>query len=307
MQLAAMESGQCARCRICRSADCGVIQEGVWDSPDRNVVACRNCGVVFLDPMMEGAESDRFYASYEEYERQREPSAAEFERKQEKEQRSAARQLALIRQYLKAGDILCDIGASYGHFLRLAAPEVAGLVAVEPNPKSRSALTGAGVRAFASIHEMRKENVRLDAVAMFHTFEHVADPLAFLLLLRETLRPGGKVFLEVPNAGDALLTLYGVEAFRRFYYQSMHCYYYDAGSLEFVLRRAGFEPLRIEHVQRYSLGNHLEWLAHGRAGGNSEFDRLFGELDLPYRRLLCREHKSDTLFGVFQTADGGSE
>jgi cyclopropane fatty-acyl-phospholipid synthase-like methyltransferase len=80
--------------------------------------------------MMAPAEAALFYDSYEEYEQKREPSAAEFGRKEEKERQSAARQLALVEEYLRPGDTLCDIGASYGHFLRLARHKVSGLVAV---------------------------------------------------------------------------------------------------------------------------------------------------------------------------------
>ena len=254
--------------------------------------------------MMTPAEAAAFYDSYEEYERKREPSASEFDRKQEKEVESAARQLAFAAPYLRPGDTLCDIGASYGHFLRLAQPRVSCLVAVEPNPRSRAALTQLGARAYSWIEELAREGVRLDAVAMFHTFEHLPDPLAFLATLRVVLNPQARLFLEVPNARDALLTLYSVEAFRDFYYQSMHCCYYDAGSLTHAVSRSGFSRLAIEHIQRYSIGNHLQWLARGLPGGDVEFDRTFKEIDAPYRSLLCGQQMSDTLLAAFQLDSG---
>ena len=284
-----------------------MVQAGVWDTPARSVLACPVCGVQFLDPMMAPAEAAVFYDSYEEYEQRREPSAAEFDRKEEKERESAARQLALVEEYLRPGDTLCDIGASYGHFLRLARPKVSGLVAVEPNPRARSALTEHGVRVYSWLEELARDGVRVDAVSMFHTFEHLLDPLAFLAALRGVLNPRTRLFIEVPNAQDALLTLYSLEAFRRFHYQSMHCYYYDAASLTYVLGRSGFSPLAVKHIQRYSLGNHLQWLAHGKPGGNCEFDGIFRELDTPYRTLLCGQRKSDTLLAAFELTPGASQ
>ena len=253
---------------------------------------------------MTPAEATAFYDSYEEYERKREPSPAEFDRKQEKEIESAARQLAFAAPQLRPGDTLCDIGASYGHFLRLARPMVSSLVAVEPNPRSRAALTQLGARAYSWIEELAREGVRLDAVAMFHTFEHLPEPLDFLATLRGVLNPQARLFLEVPNAQDALITLYALEVFRDFYYQSMHCYYYDAASLTYVLARGGFTPLAVKHIQRYSIGNHLQWLARGVPGGNAELDCLFQPLDAPYRSLLCGQQKSDTLLAAFQLDSG---
>jgi hypothetical protein len=256
--------------------------------------------------MMAPAEAARFYDSYEEYEQKREPSMAEFDRKEEKERQSAARQLALVEEYLRPGDTLCDIGASYGHFLRLARPKVSGLVAVEPNPRARSALTQIGVRAYSWIEELAPDGVRVDAVSMFHTFEHLLDPLTFLAALRGALNPQARLFIEVPNVQDALLTLYSVEAFRRFYYQSMHCYYYDAASLTNVLGRSGFSPVAVKHIQRYSIGNHLQWLVQGKPGGNCDFDGIFRELDTPYRTVLCDQQKSDTLLAAFELTSGVS-
>ncbi len=291
-------------CPICHSPDPSMVRRGVWDTPARNVLACPTCGVLFLHPMMAPSEAASFYDSYEKYERQREPSAADFNRKEEKERQSAARQMALVEEYLSPEDTLCDIGASYGHFLRLAMPKVSAVVAIEPNPRSRSALLQQGVRTYNWLEDLPQDGVRVDAVAMFHTFEHLLDPVTFLATLKSVLNPHARLFIEVPNANDALITLYSLKAFQRFYYQSMHCYYYDAASLTHVLEHAGFSPVTVKHLQRYSLGNHLQWLAKGKPGGNVEFDSLFQELDAPYRTLLCDQQKSDTLFAVFALAPG---
>jgi hypothetical protein len=62
----------------------------------------------------------------------------------------------------------------------------------------------------------------------------------------------------------------------------------------------------VKHIQRYSLGNHLQWLAQGTPGGNPEFDGIFQELDVPYRTLLCQQRKSDTLLAAFELTPGVS-
>lgn len=74
-----------------------------------------------------------------------------------------------------------------------------------------------------------------------HVLEHVADPLGFLVVLREALAnsPSAVLYLEVPNGGQLLED----RAIWDYIYE--HVSYFTRDSLERVLTGAGFEVLAL--------------------------------------------------------------
>lgn len=99
---------------------------------------------------------------------------------------------------------------------------------------------------------------RFTGVTMLHVLEHLADPVATLVDLRRTLRPGGRLFVEVPNAAsiDALwppvrpliLDL------------PFHLHHFTPRTLAAVVARAGFEPLIVRRFNPLA----LEWAMNRR-------------------------------------------
>lgn len=88
-----------------------------------------------------------------------------------------------------------------------------------------------------------------DAVVSTDTFEHLDEPLSCAAALPALLRPGGKVYLEVPN--EALLGLKGrlrvaLGMYGRGYPTNPdHVSLFTRSSLKTFLRKAGLEPLAI--------------------------------------------------------------
>lgn len=123
-----------------------------------------------------------------------------------------------------------------------------------------------------------------DAVTMWETLEHMADPLAALRDAHNRLKPDGLLALSVPNLnspdirwmrGDSL-QIHGGPAWPG------HINLWTPRTLAFLLRRAGFEPLHmagqfstnLEELAAYSLG---EW------SGARDYLRL----DAPEFELPC--------------------
>lgn len=117
-----------------------------------------------------------------------------------------------------------------------------------------------------------------------------------LASLAGSLKPNGRMIVEVPSANDALLTLYDCDAFQRFTYWSQHLFLLNASTLEMLARQAGLRVVAVQHYQRYPLSNHLHWLSQGKPGGHQRWAFLnTPELASAYANTLAALGKTDTL------------
>ena len=74
-----------------------------------------------------------------------------------------------------------------------------------------------------------------DLVTLFHTLEHFAEPGSAVARLAQIVRPGGRVFLEVPNA-----PIYA-KAVPHYAVIHQHQSYFHRGALNGLMARYGFE------------------------------------------------------------------
>ena len=135
-----------------------------------------------------------------------------------------------------------------------------------------------------------------DIITMFHVLEHIPDPKSILSQLSEMLANDGQIIVEVPNAADALLTLYNNEPFFHFTYWSCHLFLYTAKILQMLFDQMNLKVNYIKQIQRYPLSNHLHWLANGNPGGHQKWHFLNSpELYAAYEKQLAAIGKCDTI------------
>jgi len=258
------------------------------------------CGTVSIDPMPSDAELVCFYAKYQEYIRNREPNANSYRELRVRQAAEAKRQIRQLRPYLRKTDDVCEIGASFGAFLSVVRPLVRSVCAVEPGAGERRALNAIGIPTVSSIEHLKNRQGYFSMVALFHTIEHLNNPVAFLKSIRGLLRTDGKVVIETPNINDPLIRLYDSVPFQNFYYRNEHCFYFSPKTMKTVFRRAGFKHAETMLVQRYGLANHLTWLRYGRPGGDPTIDKIVRNADGEYRAGLIDSGMSDTFVAVFR-------
>ncbi len=111
---------------------------------------------------------------------------------------------------------------------------------------------------------------KFDAITMWHILEHLENPQNILKRLSRFLSEDEKIIIEVPNANDALLSLYGCKAFQNFTYWEYHLYLYTMETLKRLLNETGFHIDFITQAQRYPLSNQLYWLTNGIPGGHAK-------------------------------------
>jgi predicted SAM-dependent methyltransferase len=100
--------------------------------------------------------------------------------------------------------------------------------------------------------------------------EHLHDPLGDLRILRRTLRPGGAIFIRVPNGASYTRQVAG--RYWAGYDLPRHMTVFDPATLGRLLRSAGFGRVVVEytsgsylyliHSLRFEMGDHPRWAPH---------------------------------------------
>lgn len=216
------------------------------------------------------------------------------------DQRNLDRRLSAFKHYAWGKDI-CDFGCGAGLFLDAVIDNCSSAVGVELQTRFLDSMKRRGMPCTDSLDDI--DDGSLDCIFSFHVLEHLPEPLEVLKRLKEKLRPGGLLIVEVPHARDMLLSgPIASESFKKFTLWSQHLILHTRDSLGTFLSHTGFENILIKGIQRYPLSNHLFWLAHKRPGGHvgmlAELES--SELYDAYVASLARIDRTDTLIGIAQ-------
>ena len=251
-------------CMLCGGAEFEVIADRLRHDVPRRVMRCRSCELVCL----ENPGADAVNYAQPEYRKQHGPVLGKESTPAEMFEISLPRQqerVARIRGLLGPEKEVLEVGCSTGHFLHSVRPHVKRAAGIEPNPAHAAfARESIGLEVVdRHLEDSGFATGQFDILFMFQVLEHIADPLPFLAHCRRLLKPGGTLYLEVPNLDDALLSVYALPAYRNFYFRSPHVYYYSGPTLLRLLQRAGFAG-RTFSAQAYSLFNHVHWIQNER-------------------------------------------
>lgn len=187
---------------------------------------------------------------------------------------------------------LLDVGCGSAGFLIKASQLARSCTGVEPEERIIKQYQDQ-IDIYPSISSLTKD---FDVITMFHVLEHLKDPVGELLLLKEKLKPGGRLVIEVPNSSDALLHIYESRPFQEFTYWSQHLFVFNLQTLAKVLDKASLNIISIEQYQRYPLSNHLYWLSNGMPGGHVKWSFIDSPLlNESYASMLARIGACDTL------------
>ena len=142
---------------------------------------------------------------------------------------------------------LLEIGSGAGQFLVAAAKAGWRPVGIE---QSAYAVERGPARTLP-VHIGLVEDARLDpksfdVACAWHVVEHIPDPVPALTHVRDALRPGGVIHIEVPNFASVRSGRMGAG------WNNLHPHHHAAQhtprSIQLLLERAGFRDVRIETV-----------------------------------------------------------
>jgi SAM-dependent methyltransferase len=159
--------------------------------PPFRLVACTDCGLVYRNP------TERSFELASTYARDCPPreTLATLHAAQRDSYHRQARRLAAM---LPRGATVLEVGSYVGAFLAVARESGLNAIGVDINPAVNTFARSLGfdVRD-GELHDVATP--RVDAVAIWNTFDQLAEPRAVLIAARARLRPGGVLAIRVPN------------------------------------------------------------------------------------------------------------
>ncbi len=286
------------------------------------VVRCRNCGHFQLNPPMYSID---YYNEDEQVNFVVHDYGTPIEKIVEHSWIDAKRRLKRFQQrgialeQISSAEPLriLDIGGGYGFFGSEVKRQYPNFDVKVLEPSSKRAEMGQKYLSEAGeshpvpdfVTELLNEDFvakyqgTYDIVTMWHVLEHVPNPIPFLGLACQLVKPNtGLVCVEVPNGDDELMSL--SPAFRDRNYMIEHISYFNRHSLETVARQADSQAkINLYGYQRYGIFNYFHWIHFNKPQGANP-DLLEGEdrwwLEATWRAAREQALTSDALFMIME-------
>jgi SAM-dependent methyltransferase len=202
----------------------------VWD-----LERCRDCTHVFANPCPTPGFISSLYADIVD---------PQYQEESEGREKNFERILNYLEKCLPEKGPLFDVGAATGILLNMAQERGWETAGIEPSLWAvRTARDNYGLELSAGDFETAQlPDNRYAAVTMIDFIEHVPDPLPALLKAGRILRPGGILCLVTPDIHSVAARMAGK---RWWHYRPAHLAYFTRRSLNALLVRADFSPVKI--------------------------------------------------------------
>jgi SAM-dependent methyltransferase len=234
---------------------------------------CRTCGMVFVNPRPTESAAVDFFAQSKSIDRYSEMV----------EMTKAARQ-ELIFQPLadfigqnlsETNGPLLEVGCGSGLLLETLAArnESRALRGVELSRRAVEICRAKGLDVFHGSFEKLDETSAYDVIVFWAVFDHFFDPCAIARKAHRLLNPGGSILIGNMNIEgfDSMILGEDNGAFTPPERQN----FFGPSSMRVMLRRAGFEDVRIRTTGRLDVDivrNY--WAAGGRRGRNEFLEQI---------------------------------
>jgi SAM-dependent methyltransferase len=270
-------------CNLCGDSRVEVIGTRDRDGRPLRSTICTTCGLVWSNPRPSDEEVRRYYS--QEYRLDYKGRATPSLRHVARSARGALNRFRSLKPYLRKGSRILDVGAGGGEVVYVLRQFGFDAEGVEPDRRyaqhAREVLEVPVQAGF--LQDVSFSAGSFDVVTMYHSLEHVEDPLAVLSRIRSWTTHEGVLVVEVPNV-EARCIAPG----HRFHFA--HFYSFSGPTLEAVGRRAGFEPLS---TTTSSDGGNLE--AVFRAAGRP----LPAAIDAGNYARVARAIRSHSMLGYY--------
>ncbi len=209
------------------------------------LVRCESCQLVYVNPAFDEAHYRAVYTSEEYQGIMKDLGITSHAYRVE---RFGQERVSLMAEHLDLPDgvspAYLDVGCSTGFVVEAAARRGWRASGIDLNPSAIEFGRQRGLDLrHAALEDDRRAAESLDAVSLFDVLEHLLHPQAMLDAAIRLLRPGGILFLYVPNYDSASRLLLGADA--HFIWPTHHLNYYTPSTLSELMRRSGLEVARV--------------------------------------------------------------
>jgi 2-polyprenyl-3-methyl-5-hydroxy-6-metoxy-1,4-benzoquinol methylase len=224
-------------CPTCGSTDA----RHELDKDHLRIVRCNRCDLVYVNPTFDEAHYKRVYVSaeYQEIVRDLGIKSHEYRTK-----RFGQERVRLMSDQLPgvASPRFLDVGCSTGFVVEAARDAGWDAIGIDLNPSAveYGQSRGLNLRPVA-LEEAGYEPESFDAVSLFDVLEHLLDPVRTLRACARLLKPGGIVFLYVPNYDSASRMLMGKDA--HFIWPTHHLNYYTPATIRDLMTRESLDTV----------------------------------------------------------------
>lgn len=237
-------------CPLCGSAESG----RRYRVRGYAIARCSGCGLWMLNPQPTREALSAFYeGSYYANRQWIGTVGAETVMRMSAGKSRAYRQALVQISRHAPGPRLLDVGCAFGQFLQVAAQAGYSVEGIELDRVVAARARDLGFRVeggdFSEVDFLPRS---LDVVTFWYVLEHLTDPMAYARKSCDLLRPGGILFVRVPNMLFGLPFLYsGLASSGRspsiLSHIPAHLFFFTPGTLRRLLETAGFEVLQMEH------------------------------------------------------------
>ncbi len=207
------------------------------------VVRCRACRTVFLNPrptrtaLLRFYERDYYGADQKKFDPATEAAIGWF----------VSWRAQVLKKDLPPGGTLLDVGCGRGNFLEAMAARGFDVYGTELSPLSAQRASRLfGERIFVGdVTELARPDNHFDLVSLWHVLEHLRDPRGVLGRIHQLLKPQGRVVLAQPNIDSWQAQVGGPVWFHLDI--PRHLYHFSPATLTLLLDRVGFQVQRVSH------------------------------------------------------------
>ena len=214
---------------------------------ETNVVRCNECALIYTHPTLMPQTNPYDKGSAEEY----------FQLHDEQEKiRHGERLAAFAEGVLRGPGRMLELGCGRGELLRGAMNRGWNARGVEMTDDFIRVATSHGVDIERSpIETCRSLEETYDVVMLAAILEHLYDPMETLLRIKNAVRPGGLLFIDVPNEASLSMQIGNLYMRARGRdwainlsptFPPFHVVGFSPTSLRRALAKAGFEVYKLE-------------------------------------------------------------
>ncbi len=245
---------------------------------------CGNCSLRFTQDVPDETSIGPYYQS-PDYISHSNTSKGLLNKLYQRVRKFTLRQKAslIINNTTAQGSIL-DIGAGIGAFLDEMKKSQWKIAGIEPDEGARAQakkLFGLELQPAVALQELPHRS--FDAITLWHVLEHVQALHEYVAQLKMLLKPGGKIFIAVPNYHSLDAQIY--RNYWAAYDVPRHLYHFTPKAMRVLLQQHGlkitatkpmwFDAFYISLLSsKYHRGK-TSWIGAGLSGLRSNLNALF--------------------------------